>query len=227
MSLEADYLKWRHQPHVGCVFARLIAGRPADFEQKIERVPSAGPPRRTAGNIARRVNKRVADRNVVAGVLLLPDLVTLEALTKVALALGELPRWTVTTTALENPRAGEMVAVHIVREIPFGDGTCPSEALVLGPFPEFPATRRAPITALELYVGEPRPNDPKTGNPTVKANLAHMELNLETHAAFVSMWDKSVESRLRSLGGGEDSRAKAKVSFVIPTGLARELGCAP
>jgi hypothetical protein len=169
----------------------------------------------------------VDDKTVAAGVLLFPELVTLDGLAKMAMALGERPKWTVTTTVLQNSKAGEMVAVHIVREIPFGAGICPSEALVLGPFPEFPPTRRAPVTALEIYVGEPRPNDPKTGNPTVKANLAHMKLNLETRDMFDRMWIGSVTGRLRELGGEEDSRAKAKISFVIPASLAQELGCAP
>src|SRR5262249_49743225 len=103
----------------------------------------------------------------------------------------------------------------------------PSEALVLGNFDGFPATRRAPVTALEIFVGVPRAMDPKTGEPSKKANLAHVELVLPTSDAAQNMWDKSVEGRLTSLGGVDDVRAKAKVAFVVSSALAESLGCAP
>lgn len=109
----------------------------------------------------------------------------------------------------------------------FGSSSCPSEALVLGPFEEFPPTRRAPCVGFEIYVGEPRPLDPKTNQPTSKANLAHIEMYLPTHSAFENMWEKTRVRRLASLGGVDDKRAKAKVSFVISPALADELGCSP
>jgi hypothetical protein len=43
-------------------------------------------------------------------------------------------------------------------------------------------------------------------------------------APFDKVWEQSVKGRLASLGG-EDSRAKAKISFVIPQALAKQLGC--
>lgn len=226
MSFSNNYLEWRRGPAVGCVFARLVAVSPATYDQKIEVVPTGGTPRRIAGNIAKRIDRLIEDSAVSAAVLLMPGLLTLEDLCRVSLVLDERPMWAVRTTTLQNPPAGETIAVHIVREIPFGTGSCPSEALVLGPFPEFPPTRRAPVTAMEIYVGKPRAQDPKTGAPTTKANLAHLGLHLPTQKAFDTMWMNSIAGRLQSLGG-EDSRAKAKISFVIPIHLANRLGCAP
>lgn len=223
-SPAARYLDWRRGAEVGCVFARLVARRPAHYHQVVKVIGSAGTSRRVAGSVARHVGRLADDEAVSAAVLLLPDVATLDVLARIALALGEQPQWAVTTTMLHDTPVGDLVAVHLVREIAFADGRCPSEALIFGPMRQFPPTRRAPVTALEIYVGRPRPFDPKTAKPTNKANLAHLELNLPSQAAFDRMWWKSVEGRLASLGS-EDGRAKAKVSFVIPIALAKELGC--
>jgi len=211
---------------VGCLFARLIARRPQDYTQTIQIVSGAGTPKRVSGNIARRFTRLVADKNVTAGALLLPEVKTLQSLTEITLQLSAQPGWTVSTSTLTNYPAQELVAVHIVRAIPFGTTECPSEALVLGPFDEFPKTRRSPVTAIEMYVGEPLTHDPKTGVPTTKANLAHISLPVDTQPMRDKLWKGSILGRLKSLGG-EDSRAKAKVSFVIPKKMATDLGCAP
>lgn len=227
MSLATEYLAWRRLPAVGCVFARLVAVHPANYDQVIEVEPSDAAPDLVAGLVAGRIDRLVSDAGVSAGVILLPGLDTMEKITRMSLALDGKLHWHVTTTALQNPPNGPMVAMHITRDIPFGDQSRPSEVLFLGPFPEFPATRRAPLTALEMYVGVPRQTDPKTGQPTAKANLAHLPLNIPTQTAFDTTWDNSVKGRLLSLGGTEDSRAKAKVSFAIPLALAEAVGCAP
>lgn len=224
MSPEEQYLKWRKGAEVGCLFARMIAGHPNRFGQKVECILSEGLPAALAVEIAIRVDAAIGDPEVGAAAILLPQILALDAAAKVFLALVGQVGWTVTRSILQDPPAGEMVAVHVVRAIPFGGTSCPSEALVLGPFPEFPPTRRAPVTALELYVGKPLANDPKSGNATTKANLAHMAMPQLNELTFKKTWNKSVEGRTRSLGG-DDSRAKAKISFVIPKVLADQLGC--
>ena len=155
-----------------------------------------------------------------------PYLTSLEDVARAMLALGQIPKWVVTATKITPPPTGEYVALNITRQIPFGSGVCPSEALVLGPFDDFPPTRKAPVTALEIYVGAPRPNGPLDDAPTTKANLAHIELNLPSHATFEMMWESSKKGRLDSLGG-PDNRAKAKVSLVLPMSMAQLVGCAP
>src|SRR5438876_781541 len=158
----------------------MIARQPTAYAQRLSIVPALRRPEEIAAQIASRVNALVADPVTVAAAILLPSVTTLELLTKVALALNDQALWKVATSHLQTTPAGAMVAFHIVREIPFGADSCPSEALVLGPFSDFPTTRRAPITALEIYVGGPRPTDPKMGSPTTKANLAHMEMHMPT-----------------------------------------------
>ena len=227
MSLATKYLAWRRSSAVGCVFARLVAVHPANYDQVIEVEARDAAPGLVAGRVAERIDRLVSDVAASAAVILLPGLDTMEKITRMSLALGGEMHWSVTTTALQNPPDGPMVAVHITRDIPFGEQSSPSEVLFFGPFPEFPATRRAPLTALEMYVGVPRTTDPKTGQPTTKANLAHLPLNIPTQTAFDTTWDNSVKGRLLSLGGKEDTRAKAKVSFTVPSALAEALGCAP
>ncbi len=182
--------------------------------------------RRARGGDCCQVRSFIQDPAVSAAVILFTDRPSLEVLARAMLELGGRPGWTVTPSPLENNAVGNMIALRVARAIPFGDTFCPSEALVLGPFAEFPPTRRAPIAAFEIYVGVPREFDPKTGDPTTKANLAHMEMNLPTHAAFENMWSISIAGRLKSLGDKEDNRAKAKITLVIPLPLAQQLGCA-
>jgi len=234
MSAASEYLKWRRQAAVGCVFARLMSSRPADFGQRVEEVAPGQTPSQLAAMIAARIEHLAADPMVTAVTLVFPGVDDLRHLTQIALALRDQPRWAVKISTLQPPPVMDMVTVSITRELAFGDGYRPSEALVLGPFQEFPSTRRAPVTALEIFVGEPLPQDPKTHEPTTRANLAHMDLmdrdivNRDlTQAQMDGMWERSVAGRRQSLGDHEDRRAKAKVSFVIPRSLARELGCEP
>ncbi len=120
-----------------------------------------------------------------------------------------------------------MIAFGLSHEVSLVTGaTVPSEALVLGPFEEFPATRRAPVTALEIFVGNP-PVQTRYGDPTLKANLDLIPVDPPIpQVAFNNMWETTKELRSTSLGGiDDDPRAKAKVSFVISAALAKRLGC--
>ena len=227
MSPKEQHIAWRRtQPDVGCAFARLIAARPEKYGQRVIPVSSPPAPSKVAKEVAEIVTKLISDKSATAAALVFPNLTTLEGTAAAMLALDEEPLWGVTTSTVKEPSPGEFVALHVVREIPFGEHSCPSEALVFGNFPEFPPTRCSPVTALELFVGELRPRGPLDDKPTTKGNLAHIELNLPTHEAFLRMWSKSVELRAASLGG-EDNRAKAKVSMVITPAIAEKLGCAP
>ncbi|HKP22652.1 MAG TPA: hypothetical protein VJV39_02220, partial [Dongiaceae bacterium] len=137
-------------------------------------------PAAIANSIAAAITHAVADPAVSASALLLPEVTDLELLTQISLLLGGLPDWQTKTTELKGTPGGDVVAIHLTRMIPFGAKQCPSEALALGPFECFPATRRAPVTALEIFVGEPSEFDPKKGpgHPTEKANVAHMDLKM-------------------------------------------------
>jgi hypothetical protein len=227
MSARADYLRWRHSATVGCVFARFFSSHPDEYGQQIVEVSQSADPSRVAAAIAKRVEQYVADESVNIASLIMPTIKTPEALVKVALALRDQPQWIVTTSHL-TPPPQDLVSVLMFREIPFQTSSRRSEVLAFGPFRGFPATRKSPVAAFEIFVGEPMANDPVSQKPTNRANLAHADLKetpiLKIPNMFDGMLEKTRVLRLKSLGNVDDHRAKAKVSFVVSRALARKLG---
>lgn len=216
MSVKSDYVEWkRKQPDIGCQFAKLIATRPDRYGQAVLVVNASTSANRIAASIAARITALVADASVAAGALLFPNITNIEQLAGGILALADQQHWHVSAKPLVHDQEGDLVAISACRDIPFGDSTLPSEALVLGPFDIFPRTRKAPVAALEIFVGPPRQLDPKTAQVPTKANLAHMDVYLPSHRAFTRMWDLSAAGRTRSLDGVDDPRAKAKVTLVV------------
>lgn len=234
-SFKDNYLGWRRQPKgSGCTFARVIALKPENYGQEFATFPGKDS-KELARLIDEQVSKFVADPNVTAGVILLPDLkVDPEPLARMALELGTYSGWDVTTRKLPPSTPGSpLVAFGVVRQIPSGPTSSPSgppsypsEALIAGPFDDFPPTRLAPVTAMEIFVGSPLARDPKTGGVPTKANLAHIKLPGINDDMHQTWWLKSVADRARVLGV-DDDRARAKVSFVVPMALATRLGCQP
>ena len=243
MSASQAYQEWkRTNSAVGCMFARLMATKPQEFGQRIELVSSLNP-KQMANRVAKIVDGHVKDPAVAVVTFVFPKLKGqkgLGALAEMACELRSLPEWEVTADKLSKTPDGEVVAVRIARTIPFGGSTCPSEVLVLGPFAGFPGTRKARVAAMEIFVGAPMEFDPKTRQPTKKANLAHTSLPSVPPATFDWLWKKSEEGRRSSLGCSQaclgtgdappvchDPRAKAKVAFVVPVKLATSVGLLP
>lgn len=220
------YRLWKSKnPDVGCVFARYMAMKPGEFGQR-EAVITGRNASAVAADIDGRITEFVDDPSAVAGTLVLPDLKTLADVVGVALALDGKGEWKVTRSLLEGTPGGDVVAFNVVRHVPMGDTICPSEALLLGPFKNFPNTRRAPVTALEMFVGIP-PTHKHSGEPTTKVHLADVPLQYPAPAVFNTMWESTRNARRKSLGGVDDARAKAKVTFCIPIALATKMGCMP
>lgn len=225
MPLDRYRLWKRNNPDIGCVFARYMAAKPTEFGQRAEIVSGATAPA-IAREIAARMTAFVNDPDVVAAALVFPDVIALPTIVEIALELASQPNWRVTRSVLANTPIGDAVGFNIVRDVPMQIAMCPSEALVLGPFVEFPNTRRAPVAALEMFVGVPPPCK-HSGAPTTKVHLADVPIQLPAQSVFNNMWTNSEAARLQSLGGVDDTRAKAKVAFAIPMALATQLGCAP
>lgn len=204
-----------------------MATNPEAFGQRAE-VVAGSDAAALADQIAARITAFVADPTVIAATLVFPDVTRLQTLVHVATALKSYPHWRVRRRVLR-PHASTsatFVAFNIVRDIPAQSARCPSEVLVLGPFQAFPNTRRAPVTALEMFVGV-APKRQRDGKATKKAHLADVPIEFPTARAFERTWENSKRARLRSLGGIDDKRAKAKVAFVVPMKLARQIGCVP
>ena len=222
------YLQWKRQnAAVGCIFARLMAAKPAQFGQRLE-VLNGADPQQLATGIDGLTGQFIADSAVAALAILLPEVGQTATLVDIVLALQAYPGWRVTKTALPNTPGGPMIAFGLTRDVPLaGGGVVPSETLVLGTFDGFPATRRSPVPAIEIFVGVAPSIDPKTRAPTTKANLAHVNVQPIAQSVFDNMWEQSKAKRLSSLGGIDDARAKAKVAFVVPQALAVTRGWWP
>jgi hypothetical protein len=220
------YLEWKVKNRaVGCVFARYMATKPAEFGQRIELLTGAASG--LAAQIEAHVSSAISDPAAAALTLIFPDATDLGDLVTMALALEQVPGWHVTRTRLAATPGGDVVAFGLARDVPLATGALvPSEALVLGPFDAFPATRKAPVTALEMFVGVPPDTSRKDGGPTTKSNLADVDVSAP-QPFFDNMWRNSIAGRLASLGGIQDERAKARVAFVVPTTLAQTMGCLP
>lgn len=221
------YREWKlKRPDVGCVFARYMASRPKEFGQRTLVLPGKDPAK-LAAVIAAQTAAAIEAPEANAVAFVLPEVRSLRTLARIALELSAQPGWAVKARLLKKTPAGKVVALNVVRHIPMGTTTCPSETLMLGPFRVFPKTRRAPVAALEVFVGKPPPYA-KDGTPTQKAHLALVPMHgLPSASTFETMWRNTEKGRLASLGGKDDHRAKAKVALVMPVSLATALGCMP
>jgi hypothetical protein len=228
MTPKEKYLAWKRTGNaIACRFARLMAINPTEFGQRIE-VIDGTTSQALAAEIDRLVIQQIGDPAAAALTILLPDVTQLATLVEVALALAPLSGWTMNRWHEPAAPSGPVVAFTLARAVALATGKLvPSEVLALGPFAGFPATRNAPVLALEIFVGIPLPHDPKKRTPTTKANLAHVNVTPPLNQTqFANTWTKSERARLASLGGVDDCRAKAKVAFVIPLALAQSMGCA-
>jgi hypothetical protein len=206
-----------------------MAAKPKNFGQRVE-VVRANSDDAIAAEIESVVSSSVLDPSTAAAAIILPDLRDLTTLVGVAMALEKDHSWLAPRATVFGTRGGDVVTFGLSRAIPIVGGltaTIPSEALVLGDFPDFPETRRAPVTALEIFVGMPPVTDPKTKKPPARANLAHVDIKTVGDGVHANMWKKSISGRLASLQNNDDPRAKARVAFVVPLSLAKTLGCAP
>lgn len=229
MGSAEQYLHWkRTNGAVACVFARLMAASKDRYGQRLTVVTNKDA-QKVAKAIDSAITTFVEDVDAAAATIIMPAITTSAQLVSVAQTLEKFPHWQVKHWPIESTPEGAVVAFGVARTIMLADGTeVPSEALVLGPHDRFPATRKAPVTALEVFVGVPSSIDPKTQRATSRANLAHVNMTPPLPQRIIDRnWAQSQKDRLSSLGGVDDPRAKAKVSFVISTELAKQMGYAP
>jgi len=201
-----------------------MAGATDRYGQRIEEI--AGTVASTiASTVDSFVTKFIGDPDVEAAAFVLFDVTQPLTIVDVALHLQKLSGWKVSHELLPSTAEGPMVAFKVTRDVQLASKKIvPSEALVLGPLDGFPATRKAPITAIEIFVGTPPEIDPKSQKPTERANLAHVTMTGMPPSVFKGQWDMSVKHRLIELGNIDDPRAKAKVAFVVRPAIVQSLG---
>ena len=218
MTPQKQYEHWKAKSSaVACRFARFIGRNPSRFGQVVKTLNAQASPKIIAAAIERVVSGQIATGETKALAIVLPKIETFDKLVAAMGALGELNHWSLETKAISHPDGANYIAFSLRRDIPTANGgSMPSEVLVFGNFDHFPATRRAPYVAIEMYVGFPSDSDPKTGEPATKATLAHITMPAMTDETLDNLWEQTRVARLESLGGIDDPRAKAKVSFVAP-----------
>lgn len=215
--VEQAYRKWQAQGQLACQFARHI-GRAPDTFGIVTKVfvtdPGGTLDDATRGGIQEAVEHARSTANVQGLTLLFPAIAADAALVRFCHELSRVPMLTVTAKLNPSDRAARMY-VGIQAQV---SDAAVAEILGFGPFDFLPFTRRSPITALELRTKQPGAKLSGPGKPK------------RLHLAAIPMPDDWTEDRVRRVWqhtercreeflGGDDSAAKAKVTFAIPEAL--------
>ena len=92
-----------------------------------------------------------------------------------------------------------------------------SEILGLGPFTFLPATRRAPVTVLEIRT-KIEGHKKRGGSQVERSHLADIPWPVASKERKNIIWQQSSEAR-HAILGGDDSAARARITFAIPRPL--------
>lgn len=214
--VQAVYRHWQRQGQIACKFARLIARNPAHHGVAATIIETGGDGAlggAATTHLERSFKAACTKPEVQALTLLFPYVESGPALVRLIRDLRALPAWEV--TGFPNPSdRHERVYVRITASIE--DGVV-AEVLGFGPFDFLPATRRAPIAALELRTKAPGAKGSSGPGRPRRVHLAAIELGW-TEAQVRKVWGETEQARLAVLGG-DDSAAKAKVAFSIPLAI--------
>ncbi len=211
------YRHWQSTGQIACEFGRRVALDPEKYDIKTQVINNdSGDLSDVECNlISSLINLATNPGDKTQAVSLLFPLIETElALTKLCKSLNGIEGWHLSAHLNPSDKL-ERVYVRLSLEI---DNDTLAEILGLGPFDFLANTRQAPITALEIRTK--RGNHPKQSTSAVakfkyRAHLASLDTKLEP---FKDLWSQSEMNRLALLGG-DDSAAKAKVTFAIPASV--------
>ena len=211
---EAIYRDWQRRVQVACVFARRIATQPRKFG--VHTVVVKGDPvtEMTGAIDATAAAAKAARGTHEALTVLIPKLINSKVLVALCKRLGARnDDWTITATF--NP-SDKLERVHVsLRYVLRTD--VHAEILGFGPFNFLPATRRAPISALEIRTKTK--GSKKRGHSAVaRSHLADIPWRGAGDAWVNRAWKTTEEAR-RTVLGGDDSAARARITFAIPRPL--------
>ena len=214
----AVYLDWLRRPQVGCVFAQILA-RPihrAGLRTVIVRGASSdGDHSELATQIADLVEDSVNDPKNEALSVLLPEILDIETLARLVWELGKRSKW-----SFEKDRLWRKTLVLIGLRVEIAAGVL-AEALGMGPFDIFPPTRQCPITTLEIRTKAEGATWRRILRVHRAAHLAGIPVGHILTKAEIRVRFKTFTPRLRKriLGGTNDLRAKARVTYSIPAAI--------
>ncbi len=215
---ESVYLDWLRRGQVGCVFAQLL-GRSRNRSQV--RTVAFNKPARSqamadvlASDINEVVKVTVDESGVEAISLLLTAVLTDEDLVRLILSLSALPRWQIEQ---EWPWRGTLTLIGL--RFSLSDEIL-AEVLGVGPFQLLPPTRQCPVTSLEIRTKPERAI--RRGRLLNKraSHLAQIPIPWMSSSEFRDRFTRWTPwLRRRILGGNKDSRAKARITFSVPTAI--------
>jgi len=208
------YRDWQRRPQVACIFARRIATQPSRFNVHAV-VVTEDPLQEMTGAIARTADAvQVARGSREALTVLLPKLTESTALVSFCKRLGARNGdWRI--EAVPNP-SDRLDRVHVSLRFALQENV-EAEVLGLGPFSFLPTTRRAPITALEIRT-RIEGHKQRGRSQVSRSHLADIPWQGASTKSFDKAWQQSADAR-RAVLGGDDSAARARITFAIPRSL--------
>ncbi len=219
---KAVYLDWLRRPQVGCIFAQLLA-RPANrfgMRTVVARGSSGnGKPKELAAQIDNLVEESIRDASDEAITVLLPHILTFEVLARLIWELSELPSW-----HIEIERRWRRTVFLIGLRVKIAKNVY-AETLGMGPFAIFPSTRQCPVTTLEIRTKTKRAKRSRLFRNRRAAHLAAISVDgmLTTDGFKYRFKRLTPRLRRRALGGENDKRAKARVTYSIPAAIWSDL----
>lgn len=207
-QVQAD---WHRQGQNGCIFAQILsADRPA-YGWRTTVVPRSETAE-AAATIVEHTRAGVEDPDVRVVSFLLPWLTSEEDLAQLLKALAESPGWSVDGTSLDESHTN--LAVRLALE----GGTVSSWVLGFGSFGCSPMTRRAPFIEIVVPVKPKVAGQHRMDDDMSRSHLADVPLSAFGDPKYEGLKERTKRHRLFMLGGDEEEmRAKAKVTFTIPT----------
>lgn len=209
--VEAIYRHWQGTGQLACRFAQELSKDPEHYGMATAVVRTGIDEHDPFDEVALIWEAAVADPDNQSLTLLFPDIDAAEGLVPLLQGLGLLSGWFV--RAVRNP-SDRHDRIHVQLQAPISKGVV-AEVLGFGPFPFLPVTRRAPMLALEARTKSGRNKDGGGPRRPERTHLARIPLDWEP-GRIDRTWQQTERARVQLLGG-DDSAAKAKVTFAIPT----------
>lgn len=206
-QVQAD---WHRQGQNGCLFAKVLNSARPTYGWETAVMPPG-----TVEEVARWVEEHVragidTDETRIVS-LVFPWLTADVDLAALLRRLAGLPGWSVA------PMDPGEDPVRLAARVALCDGEVDSWVLGFGPFAFLPRTRRAPFTEIVIPVKPKVPGQHRMDDDMRRSHLADVPVPALLDPKFEGLVASTGDHRRFVLGGAEDERAKAKVTYAIPS----------
>lgn len=207
------YRDWQRRPQVACMFARKIAVQPKRYgvETKVVTDDPAVAMTAVVNETAEAIDSVCGTQDAIT--VLVPKLTNSRLLVAFCKRLGARNgRWRIDASL--NP-SDHLQRVYVGLRYKLEEKV-ESEILGFGPFNFLPITRRSPIAVLEVRT-KTGGSKPRGGSYIKRSHLADMPWPNSDRSRNKD-WGLSTDAR-RAVLGGDDSAARARITFAIPRSL--------